>query len=360
MSVPTRRILEPVFGKPTLATGNNGKANWERGSTSPLDQKGSTGWLARLYGGVQTGDDWARVNIPVGEKFPADFNAAQWSFYMSATEVYGVNIVIWMHDPKDDDKRIEVTQAPSHTDLEKSAGWNAHELNTAVTQFFFFGENTTGTDLTAGTQYTWVEFQTDVLFKTWTIYRITFEYGWYSTGTFDEVHVADIKLDGEVIRLGPQTGTHERTLSVAKTMIADAKAAGDVWSENSSTGTDWDFDMGGTGYITKAIIMHNAALVERFRLFLFSQPPTSETDDNVANTSPVTADALFFLGAIDFSAMTFTQTGDAFTLATPSTSGGLPLAFDSPIIYGILVGLDGDTAVAETLTITLTGDMEDQ
>ena len=359
MSVPTRRVLDPMFGTPTLSSSNNGTASWVRGSTSPLDQKGPTSWLARLNGGVQTGDDWARVNIPVAELSLPDFNNAMWSYYMSATETMGVGIVIWVHDPDDFDNRAEVTQLANVSGLAKSAGWNAHKLVTSTTQFFFYGENTTGTGLTAGTQYTWAQFQTDILFKHWRIYRITLEYGWEASGTFDDVSVAEVKLNGLAVRLGPDSGQHKYTISVAKTMLAAAKAADDVISENATTGTDWDFDFGGTGYITSAVITHDATLTDRVRLFLFSQPPTSETDDNVANTSPLTADQGFFLGTIDFPAFQSQGTGDAFTVATPSTVGNLPLAFDSPVIYGILVTRDGITTVAEALTINLTADMED-
>ncbi|KKK76877.1 hypothetical protein LCGC14_2859230, partial [marine sediment metagenome] len=348
-----------MFGTPTLNSANNGSARWDRGSTSPLDQKSSTGWLAGLTGGVQTGDDYAREEIPVDELPVPAFISALWSYYMSAAEVYGVNLVIWIHDPTDFDKRVEVTQAPSGVTLEKGSGWNAHELDVTVTQFFYYGENVSGSDLTAGTQYTWAQFQADPLFKDWTIYRLTLEMGWYSTGTFDDVWVADIKLNGQLIRQGPASGTHRKTVSVQKTMIASTKGAGDVYSENATTGTDWDFDFGGIGYITKGVIMHDAQMSERFVLYLFSQPPTSETDDNVANTSPLTADALFFLGVIEFPAMSYVQTGDAISVATPSDLGHLPLLFDSPVVYGILVGQDGDTTVVEALTIILSADMED-
>lgn len=153
--------------------------------------------------------------------------------------------------------------------------------------------------------------------------------------------------------------SHKKTVSVQKIMIADAKAADDVLSESASAGTDWDFDFGGTGYITKAVVVHDAAITDRLRLLLFSEPPTGVTNDNVANTSPVTADATFFLGSIDFSALNYNGTGDAFTVATPSTTGNLPLVFDAPTIYGILVSRDGVTLVAEALTISLTADMED-
>jgi len=197
-------------------------------------------------------------------------------------------------------------------------------------------------------------------FKHWRIYRITLEYGWEASGTFDDVSIAEVKLNGLAVRMGPDNGTHRYTISVAKTMLAAAKAADDVISENATTGTDWDFDFGGTGYITSAVITHDATLTDRVRLFLFSQPPTSETDDNVANTSPLTADQGFFLGTIDFPAFQSQGTGDAFTVATPSTTGNLPLAFDANTIYGVLVMRDATaTFTATALTISLTADMED-
>ena len=203
MSVPTRRILEPIYGEASLASANNGGVNWARGLVSPLDQKGPTGWLACLYGGVQTGDDWARVNIPVFEQRVPDFNYAQWSYYMTATQTMGVGIVIWVHDPNDFDKRAEITQLGST--VEKTSGWDASEFTSATTGMLFYGEGTTGTGLTAGTQYTWAQFQEDALFSTWTIYRITFDYGWEASGTFSDVWVADIKLNGMPIFLRPDS-----------------------------------------------------------------------------------------------------------------------------------------------------------
>ena len=206
MSVPTRVILRGMFSEPTLFSTLNSDAVWSRGAISPLFQKSTTGWLANLYGGVQSGDDFASVMVEVNELDIPEFKSAQWTYDLTNAEVYGVNMVIWVHDPNDPSKRAEITQAPSHADLAKAAGWNKHILNTATTQFFFFGENTSASALTAGTQYTWAQFQTDVMFKTWTIYRISFEYGWYSTGTFEDAWVADIKLNGVVIPLKPDSG----------------------------------------------------------------------------------------------------------------------------------------------------------
>jgi len=193
------------FGKPTLAAVNNGAASWVRGETSPLDQKSSTGWLARLYGGVQTGDDWARVNIPVNEMHLVDLKTAMWTYYMTNAESMGVNMVIWVHDPFNPDNRAEITQLGGISGLEKASGWNKHVLNPSTDQFFFYGEGTTNTNLTAGppNYYGLDDFIADELFNTWTIYRITFEYGWEASGTFEDAWVADIKINGVVIHLEP-------------------------------------------------------------------------------------------------------------------------------------------------------------
>ena len=364
MSVPTRRILEPIFGKPTLASRNNGKARWIRGSTSPLDQKGSTGWLAELYGGVQSSwDDWARLNIPVYEINITELTAAMWSYWMTETEAFGVNMVIWIHDPNDFDKRAEITQQADIATLEKAAGWDAHELNVATDQFYFYGEGTTGTGLTAAppNYYGLDDFQADVLFSTWAIYRITFEYGWHTgDNEFKIVCVADVKLNGQMIPFLPDTGTHRKTVPTSQTMLATAKTTDEVIAHSTSAGVDWDFDFGGTGYITKAWLANSADITPRLRLYLFSRPPTGMLDDEGANTNPVTADLPYFVGCIDFPAMQQQGTGDAFALATPSTTGNLPLAFDANTIYGVLVMRDATaTFTATALTISLTADMED-
>ena len=195
-----------TFGEPTLLKGKNGDAVWARGyQANSTHQKSPTGWTAQLYGGTQTGDDWGAVYIPVSEMSPDRFLTANWSWYQTNAEAYGLNLVIWMHDPNDFDKRVEITQAPSGAGLEKGAGQNAHELDITATQFFYLGENVSGSGLTASTQYTWAQFQTDALFNDWTIYRISLEWGWYSTGTFEEVWVEDIRLNNQIILLKPDS-----------------------------------------------------------------------------------------------------------------------------------------------------------
>ena len=154
------------------------------------------------------------------------------------------------------------------------------------------------------------------------------------------------------------TGT-PKTIQVSKLMIADAKGAGDVVSESASAGTDWDFAFGGIGKITQAVITHDAAITTNFSLLLFNNPPTGMKNDNVANTSPLTADVPYYLGRIDWMDMSYTGTGDASAMCTVTTSGGLPIEYNTPTIYGILVTVDGVTLVAEDLTIALTARMED-
>lgn len=348
-----------LFGHPVLRADNNSKAEWSAATTSPYNQKGG-GWLAELYGGVQTNDDWAAIYIPVNEMPLTAFEKAQWSYYMTTSDSFGVNIVIWVHDPADFDNRAEITQMGSAALLDKAAGWGAHEFNTATTQMFYYGEGTTGTALTAGTQYTWEQFQADALFKDWLIYRISLEFGWQASGTFGTAYVAEVKLNEIPIPLFPRTPTHKKDVLTTKTIIGGAATALDVVSEHATTGTDWDFDFGGAGYITKAIVtIATTSLTERLALFLYSVPPTGEVNDNVASDAPLAADIPYFVGVIDFPALVDRAAGGpSYAVATPSTTGNLPIGFETNKIYGILVGLDGGTLGNVLCSIHLFADME--
>ena len=44
------------------------------------------------------------------------------------------------------------------------------------------------------------------MFKNWKIYRITIEWGWEASGTFEEAYVADIELNNTPIYLRPDSG----------------------------------------------------------------------------------------------------------------------------------------------------------
>lgn len=202
---PARASTSPaswLFGRPILTHGGAGNASWvKRGSLGQF-QKG-TGWQAELNSGSESGDDWAAVYIPVNELPVILFESAMWSWYQTNAESYGLGTVIWMHDPEDFDKRAEVTQRADVATLEKTAGMNAHEFDTTVDQMYFYGEGTTGTTLTAGTDYTWDEVQADLLFRNWTIYRVSFDWGWLASGTLEDAWMLDLSLNGVIIPIMP-------------------------------------------------------------------------------------------------------------------------------------------------------------
>ena len=151
--VPTRRILEPIFGEASLFAARNSDACWVRTSPAQVYQKGSTQWVANLYGGIQTNDDWASVVIPVNELPVTDLKTAMWTYFLTNAESAGVNIVIWAHDPNDYSKRAEITQTPGKA--AKAAGFNRETLDSTATELFYYGENISGSGLTAGTLSTW-------------------------------------------------------------------------------------------------------------------------------------------------------------------------------------------------------------
>ena len=344
-------LIGSVFGAPLLYSARNGTANWMKSPPGAVFQKGPSMFSVKMYVD-NTNDDWASVVIPVNEMKVTDLTEAMWTYWMTNAESGGLNIVVWVHDPTDFSKRAEVTQLMGL--VSKDAGFNVETLNLTDTELFYYGENVSGSDLTAGTNYTWAQFQADPLFSTWRIYRITFDLGWLGATVQEDVWLTEITINGQQIPLKPSGDFYTNTVIAQQTMVADAKAAGDVYSGSAGSGVDWDFPLGGSGEITQVVMQHNAQLTDRFVLYLFGQPPTSMKNNNVANTSPVLADALFFLGAVEFDAMRYIQTGDAWTLASVSTLGGLPIHHDNFTVFGILVGQDGGTTVAEALTITMT------
>jgi hypothetical protein len=189
-----------LFGSPILLAGGTGQVYWDKNST--YSQKG-TGWQAVLYGGVQSGDDWAACYFSTNELPITQLDELQWSWYQTNAESMGLGVVIWMHDPDDFDKRAEVTQLANVAGLDKGAGWNSHEFDSTVTQMFFYGENTTGTALTAGTLYTWDEFQADTLFKDWVAYRISWDWGWDASGTYENAYLTEVKINGIYVPVRP-------------------------------------------------------------------------------------------------------------------------------------------------------------
>jgi len=148
---------------------------------------------------------------------------------------------------------------------------------------------------------------------------------------------------------------------------ASAYAANDVLSESDTNGegTDWDFDAigrtnGAYGLVISAIaISESESVTPRLTLFLFNAPPTSELDDNAANTAPDAADMAKVVGRIDFPAMDSLGTTDSLAVATPNTpASNLPLPFKcasgDDALYGILVTRDAFTQTAtDDMTIIL-------
>lgn len=163
-------------------------------------------------------------------------------------------------------------------------------------------------------------------------------------------------------------GSDKTTVSVTKALAAAANyAADDVLSENVSAGTAWTFSSavrgnGESGTIVKAVaLFETTALTPGLTLFLFSGTPTSEMDDNKANTAVLHADEANYLGRVTFPAMADLGSGDSEAMVTPSlATGNLPLAFecasDDTAIYGIVVTRDSITgeAAGEELIIKLT------
>lgn len=168
-----------------------------------------------------------------------------------------------------------------------------------------------------------------------------------------------------VIPTYPRTVGVKKKVSVTKAIAAaENYAAEDVLCENVTTGVAWTFAEialvnGGGGYIVKAhALWETTALTPRLTLYLFNAAPTTELDDNKANAAPAYADLSQYVGKIDFPAMEDLG-GMSEAIATPSTTGNLPLAFEcasaADDLIGILVTRDDITGEqdGESMTIRL-------
>ena len=157
-----------------------------------------------------------------------------------------------------------------------------------------------------------------------------------------------------------------KTISVSQALAAAGEyAAEDVMCNDATTGIPWTFAAvsrtnGAYGYVTKAqALLETTALTPRLTMYLFNATPTSEMDDNKANAAPAYADLAQYVGKIDFPAMEDLG-GMSEAVATPSTTGNLPLAFkcasDADDLIGILVTRDATSGATATdvMTIRLT------
>ena len=139
--------------------------------------------------------------------------------------------------------------------------------------------------------------------------------------------------------------------------------AGDVMSQKvTSGGLAWAFPgmakvKGGSGVIEKAIALcSTTALTPRLSLYLFNELPTSDLDDNDPTTAVIAADKDYYQGKIDFPSMEDLGSGMSDSIATPNTSGNLPLAYmcrSSNNLYGILHTRDGISGEAAGMTMTI-------
>ena len=154
-------------------------------------------------------------------------------------------------------------------------------------------------------------------------------------------------------------------VSVTKALTAAGDyAAGDVLSESATNGvgTAWTFSgmaraNGGKGQILNAWVKcETTNLTPRLALYLFNATPTSELDDNAANTALLHADLSKYVGVIYYQAMA-EYGGDSE--ASPSPTTLFPIQYQCAVadtaLYGILITLDaitGETA-GDDITVTL-------
>ena len=141
-------------------------------------------------------------------------------------------------------------------------------------------------------------------------------------------------------------------------------AAEDVLSESATDGLGTPFVFrhvarkdGGSFRITKTIaLLKTTDLVPRIKLFLFTSRPTSELDDNSANTAVLTADRSRYVGRVELPAMSDLG-GNSEAIATLDTGSNLPLegkcATGSDDLYGIAVTEDAITGEAAGMALML-------
>lgn len=171
-----------------------------------------------------------------------------------------------------------------------------------------------------------------------------------------------------VTQIGEATAGRTKSVFATKTRPADTDAysAEDVVSESAANGAGTAFIFAlpprSSGYLTEGRIqVKTAGVTAAFTLFLFNALPTSELDDNAANTAPDYEDLSSYQGRIDFPGMSDLGGDSSWSQATPSTAGGLPIRFavgSTGQLWGILVTRDAFTpASAAAFRIDLVADI---
>ncbi|KKN75138.1 hypothetical protein LCGC14_0382970 [marine sediment metagenome] len=110
----------------------------------------------------------------------------------------------------------------------------------------------------------------------------------------------------------------------------------------------------GGGTIEQAIVMlSTTALTPRVTQYIFNKPPTSQLNDNAANTAVITADVGSYQGKIDYMSME-DQGGESEAQVTTSTVGNLPLKYKclNGRLYYIAITRDAITGEASGMKLT--------
>lgn len=158
------------------------------------------------------------------------------------------------------------------------------------------------------------------------------------------------------------TGKIVNSRSTVTLVAASDYASGDVLSDSTSAGTARRFrnvvdrDSGG-GVIVMAHAMCSATgLTPRITSYFFEAIPTSNLNDNAANTALLEADLPNYLGKIDFTGLGDLG-GYSEAIVTTSTAGNLPIAFgleSGRDIYSIDVTRDAITGEVANMKLTIT------
>lgn len=139
-------------------------------------------------------------------------------------------------------------------------------------------------------------------------------------------------------------------------------AAEDVISDSASAGRPWLFPKmarykGGGGYITQVhVLWETTALTPRTRVYFFNARPTSNLNDNVANTAVLLADVDKAVGYADVPSLSDLG-GMSEGIATMSTFGNLALRYDcnrdDDSLQAILVTRDAITGEVAGKTVAI-------
>jgi hypothetical protein len=164
-------------------------------------------------------------------------------------------------------------------------------------------------------------------------------------------------------KIGTVSGV-AKTVSVTKALeSASAYDAEDVLSESdtNAAGTAWTFSgifraNNTGGYLTKvAAVCETTNVTPRLVVFIFNAAPTCELDDHAANTAPLHADLGKLVAIVELPAMKDIGTGDSYAIASPSTTGNLPLWVDSASDADDLIAV---VATRDAFTNTATNDLK--